>query len=667
MKFKEFIEKNQIKSIDFSEENLSFLKEVKNKHEVCAFFDSESKKLIDLRDKIENFDERRFKPVFLYEEEAIELIRHDLAHIMADAIQRIYGAKYKVKFAIGPTVENGFYYDFEIEGFKISENELKEIEEMMSLIQKENLKLSKFLVPRNLALEFFKSENDSYKVEIIESIPENESISFYSCESFVDLCRGPHFLKTKFPCAFKLERVCGAYWRGDSKNKMLTRIYGLAFNSKDLLKAYIKKTEEALKRDHRKIGPELGLFHLQEEAQGQVFWHPRGHTVYRIIEDYIRTKLSSFGYVEVKTPLLANRILWEKSGHWSKFKENMFVIESREEKDLTDEESNSVPSKQMAVKPMNCPLHVQIFNQKIHSYRDLPLRMAEFGCCHRHESSGALHGIMRVLSFVQDDAHIFCTEDQIQDEIILFCNLLKTVYKDFGFDDVFVKFSDRPEDPEKRAGDDQIWDKAESSLEKALKASNLPYALNKGEGAFYGPKLEFVLKDAIGRDWQCGTIQVDFVLPERLDASYINSEGKKVRPVMLHRAIIGTFERFIGILIENYAGNFPFWLAPLQIMIVNVTNQVDQYAKNIYEIILKKTYKDKNGFSKNLRIDIDLSNEQLNYKLKKYSGLKIPLIIILGEKEVENKEISLRFFGNQKTMNCKIEDFEKIIEENFGS
>lgn len=659
IKFNDFLIENNIQEVDFSKENLSKLS-IKNHHEVCVLKNLETGEFIDLRDKIEDLN--KYRPVFLYDDEAIDVIRHDLAHIMADAIQRIFGEKYKIRFAIGPTIENGFYYDFEIENCQISDENLKEIEDMMSLIQKENLILKKYIIPRNLALQFFESNDDPYKAEIVRGIPECENISVYACDSFYDLCRGPHFLKTKFPCAFKLNKISGAYWRGDSKNKMLTRIYGFAFRTREELKSHLIKIEEALQRDHRKLGPALGLFHLQEEAPGQVFWHPRGFTLYKIIEEYIRKKLADSGYVEVKTPLLANRVLWEKSGHWSKFKKNMFIVEQKEE-DCSGEDQNAKEAKHYAIKPMNCPLHVQIFNQKIQSYKDLPLRMAEFGCCHRHESSGALHGIMRVLSFVQDDAHIFCTEDQITSEIISFCGLLKTVYKDFGFEEVLVKFSDRPEDPEKRAGDDKIWDKSELALETALKASGLPYILNKGEGAFYGPKLEFVLKDAIGRDWQCGTIQVDFILPERLDAHYINSEGHKVRPIMLHRAIIGTFERFIGILIENFKGSFPFWLSPLQIMIINVTNKVDDYAYEIFDYISKQTYKDKNSVDKNFRAQIDLSNEQLNYKLKKYSALKIPVTIILGEKEVENQEISLRFFGSQKTLNCKKEEFQKIIEE----
>jgi threonyl-tRNA synthetase len=592
-------------------------------------------KILDLRDScIEDFQFITSKDL-----DGLEIIRHDLAHIMAQAVQELYPDN-ELKFAIGPVIENGFYYDFDL-NTSITIEDLEKIENKMREIQKRRLPIIKYELSRNDALNFFKEKGEIYKVDLISTIPEGEKITLYSQGDFIDLCRGPHGLTTHFTCAFKLTKIAGAYWRGSSKNKMLQRIYAVAFNNAGDLKAYLTRLKEAELRDHRKLGRELGLFHLQEEANGQVFWHDRGYKVYKIIENYIRAKLDKNGYIEVKTPLLADRVLWEKSGHWEKFKENMFIVQPREEED-----------KLFAIKPMNCPLHVQIFKQKFHSYRDLPLRMAEFGCCHRHESSGALHGIMRVLSFTQDDAHIFCTEDQITEEIVNFCELLKEVYKDFGFINVKVKLSDRPE---KRAGTDEIWDRAELALHTAVQAAQLPYTINSGEGAFYGPKLEFVLEDAIGRDWQCGTIQIDFVLPERLDAYYIDSNNEKKRPVMLHRAIIGTFERFIGILIENYAGNFPFWLAPTQIVVLNVTNTVDDYAKKVYEKLK----------SDQLRVEIDLENNQLSYKLKKYSKLKIPVICIIGAEEKEKEEVAFRFFGSHDTIKVSLNEVDKLLKEKF--
>ena len=558
---------------------------------------------------------------------------------MAQAVQELYPNS-ELKFAIGPVIENGFYYDFDLTT-AITSDDFEKIENKMREIQKRKLPITKYELSRNDALKFFESRGEIYKVDLISTIPENQKITLYSQGDFIDLCRGPHGLATNFTCAFKLTKVAGAYWRGSSKNKMLQRIYAVAFHNNGDLKTYLTRMKEAELRDHRKLGRELGLFHLQEEANGQVFWHDRGYKIYKIIENYIRAKLEKNGYIEVKTPLLADRVLWEKSGHWEKFKENMFIVQPRDEED-----------KLFAIKPMNCPLHVQIFKQNLHSYRDLPLRMAEFGCCHRHESSGALHGIMRVLSFTQDDAHIFCTEEQITEEIVNFCELLKGVYKDFGFTNVKVKLSDRPET---RAGNDETWDRAEGALHTAVQAAQLPYTINSGEGAFYGPKLEFVLEDAIGRDWQCGTIQIDFVLPERLDAYYIDSNNEKKRPVMLHRAIIGTFERFIGILIENYAGNFPFWLAPTQLVVVNVTNTVDDYAKKVYEVFKSC------GF----RTEIDLENNQLSYKLKKYSKLKIPVICIIGADEKEKGEVAFRFFGSNDTAKMPLNEAEKVLREKF--
>ena len=658
--------------VNHSEKNLSRLmtQGIKNTHEVCAL--KIDGKLIDLRDCVQG-QELKIEAVFFNSPEGLEIIRHDLAHIMADAIERIYGKDNSIKFAIGPVIKDGFYYDFDINR-ELTGQDFECIEDQMNKIREARSKIEKYLVPRDIALKFFKDSDDVYKTDIIEGIPSSENITVYTCDNFIDLCRGPHHLLTKFPCAFKLNKISGAYWRGDSRNKMLTRIYGIAFNTKDEMKNYIKQIEEAAKRDHRKLGKELELFHLQPEAPGQVFWHANGFTIYNIIQEYMRVKQQRNGYVEVKTPLIANRVLWERSGHWEKFKENMFIVESKDSEDAlcnlneSNESHNARQAEQnsaYAIKPMNCPLHVQIFNQKIYSYRDLPLRMAEFGCCHRHEPKGALHGIMRVWSFVQDDAHIFCTEDQITDEIINFCNFLKEVYADFGFNDIFVKLSDRPLDPDKRAGSDAVWDRAEDALEIGVKAAGLPFEINKGEGAFYGPKLEFVLRDAIGRDWQCGTIQVDFVLPERLDANYIDNTGKKVRPVMLHRAALGSFERFIGILIENYSGAFPFWLAPLQVVIINVTNNVDDYAKEVCAYLSGPSlqYKDKNGSNHSLRVKLDLTNEQLNYKMKKYSDQKVPLICIIGEKERAENTVSLRYFGSKATKSVQLNDMQNAINE----
>ncbi len=599
-------------------------------------------KVHDLRDEIHDLNISDITCITSQDKDGIEIIRHDLAHIMAQAVCEIY-QNHNLKLAIGPVIENGFYYDFDLD-VSITVEDFEKIEDKMREIQKRKLPIIKYELSREDALQFFQEKGEIYKIELINSIPDGEKLTLYSQGDFIDLCRGPHGLSTNFPCAFKLLKVAGAYWRGSSKNKMLQRVYAVAFNDKIELKNYITRMREAELRDHRKLGRELDLFHLQEEANGQVFWHHRGYKVYKIIENYIRAKLEKNNYIEVKTPLLADRVLWEKSGHWEKFQENMFIIQPKEEED-----------KLFAIKPMNCPLHVQIFKQNLHSYRDLPLRMSEFGCCHRHESSGALHGIMRVLSFTQDDAHIFCTEDQITSEIVNFCELLKEVYRDFGFENIKVKLSDRPA---KRAGSDEIWDKAENALHVAVQSAALPYTINSGEGAFYGPKLEFVLEDAIGRDWQCGTIQIDFVLPERLDAYYIDSNNEKKRPVMLHRAIIGTFERFIGILIENYGGNFPFWLAPTQIMIVNVTNTVDDYASNVYEKLQLM----------GARVEIDLENNQLSYKLKKYSKLKIPIICIIGSEEKEKNELAFRFFGSNQTVKIGFDDVQirDVVKEKFN-
>ena len=564
--------------------------------------------------------------------EALEIIRHDTAHLMAEAVKELYP---ETQVTIGPAIENGFYYDF-ARKTPFALEDLEKIEKKMLEISKRDEKISREVWERDDAVAFFHSVGEKYKAEIIASIPAGQKITLYRQGNFIDLCRGPHLPSTAYVKHFKLMKLAGAYWRGDSKNEMLQRIYGTAWESKESLDNHLKMLEEALLRDHRKIGKELDLFHIGEEAVGSVFWHPKGYIIYREIEKYIRSKLEKNGYVEVKTPQMIDKILWEKSGHWEKFRDNMFVAESE--------------NRTLAIKPMNCPGHIQIFNQELKSYRQLPLRMAEFGSCHRNESSGSLHGIMRVRAFTQDDAHIFCEESQINSETVAFCKLLKEVYHDFGFHSIKVKFSTRPEI---RAGSDETWDKAELALENAVKAAGLDYVLNPNEGAFYGPKLEFTLVDAIGRDWQCGTLQVDFILPERLSAEYVASDGTRKRPVILHRAVLGTFERFIGILIENCAGKFPLWLAPIQIVVAPITNDFDDYA---LEVVQKLK-------ALNFRVEEDLTAEKINYKIREHSLKKIPYIIAVGGREKENGSVAVRKFGEegQKVMN--FEEFVAIAKE----
>jgi len=561
--------------------------------------------------------------------DALEVIRHDAAHIMAEAVKELFP---NTQVTIGPAIENGFYYDFAREE-PFALEDLEKIEAKMREIVKRDEKLVREVWKRNDAVKFFESIGEKYKAEIIASIPSNEDISLYRQGNFIDLCRGPHAPSTGHIKHFKLMKLAGAYWRGDAKNEMLQRIYGTAWESEESLKNHLHVLEEAHKRDHRKLGREMNLFHVQEEAVGSVFWHPKGWVMFRQIENYIRERLEKAGYVEVKTPQLVDRVLWEKSGHWEKFRENMFVSQSDEDRIL-------------AIKPMNCPCHVQIFNQDLKSYRQLPLRMAEFGSCHRNESSGSLHGIMRVRAFTQDDAHIFCEEDQINFETIAFCELLKSVYKDFGFEDVKVKFSTRPE---KRAGSDETWDRAEAALSEAVKVAGLECEMNPGEGAFYGPKLEFTLVDAIGREWQCGTLQVDFILPERLDAHYVASDGTRKRPVMLHRAILGSFERFIGILIENYAGKFPLWLSPVQMVVATITNDSDGYALEVVEKLRE------HGF----RVEDDLDAQKINYKIREHSLKKVPYILAIGKKEAEEGSVSVRKLGEEGQKSMPLVEFIK--------
>ena len=548
--------------------------------------------------------------------DALALLRHDAAHVMAEAVKELYP---ETQVTIGPAIENGFYYDFS-RPVPFTPDDLALIEARMQAIVARDEPILREEMERGAAVRFFEDMGEAYKAEIIASIPDGQAIGLYRQGAFIDLCRGPHLPSTgKLGKAFKLMKVAGAYWRGDSRNEMLQRIYGTAWFDEQELKAHLTMLEEAEKRDHRRLGREMELFHQQDEAVGSVFWHPKGWTLWRTVEAYIRRRLEATGYVEVKTPQLVDRSLWEASGHWEKFGANMFTV-------LTQDE------RMLAVKPMNCPCHVQIFRVGIKSYRDLPLRMAEFGSCHRYEPSGAMHGIMRVRAFTQDDAHIFCTEDQITSETVAFCELLKAIYGDFGFEDVRVKFSDRPAI---RAGADETWDRAEAALLEASAAAGLETTLNPGEGAFYGPKLEFVLRDAIGRDWQCGTLQVDFVLPERLDASYIAEDGQKRRPVMLHRAVLGSFERFLGILIEHHAGRFPMWLAPVQVVVATITNDADDYAQTVLAGLK----------AVGLRAEIDLRNEKINFKVREHSLAKVPVMLVVGRREGETGSVALRRLG----------------------
>ena len=564
------------------------------------------------------------------DEDVLELLRHDCAHVMAEAVKELFPG---TQVTIGPNIENGFYYDFARDEPFVPED-LEKIEARMHEIVKRDEPVTREVWDRAEAIKFFKDKGEHYKAEIIEGIPGDEEVSLYRQGDFIDLCRGPHLPSTgKLGKAFKLTKLAGAYWRGDTKNEMLQRIYGTCWAEKKQLKAYLQMLEEAEKRDHRRLGREMSLFHLQDVAAGAVFWHPKGWTLYRTLRSYMRERLNAEGYIEVNTPQMVDRVLWEASGHWDKFREHMFT--------------SDVEDKVLGLKPMNCPCHVQIFKQGITSYRDLPIRMAEFGTCHRNEPSGALHGLMRLRAFVQDDAHIFCTEDQITSETQAFCRLLQSVYKDLGFEDVIVKFSDRPE---VRAGSDETWDKAERALQDATTATELETELNPGDGAFYGPKLDFVLRDAIGRDWQCGTLQVDFVLPERLDAHYI---GEKHRPVMLHRAILGSFERFLGILIEHYAGKFPLWLAPLQVVVATITFEADDYATRVHAALCEA----------GLKAELDIRNEKINYKIREHSVAKVPIILVIGAKEAADGTVAMRRLGGKDQENLVLKEATGRLQE----
>lgn len=569
--------------------------------------------------------------------DVLDLIRHDCAHVMAEAVQELYPG---TQVTFGPSTETGFYYDF-VREQPFTPEDLETIEARMREIVARNEEITREEFERDAAAALFKEKGEKYKAEWVHEIPTDEAISVYRQGNWFDLCTGPHLPSTgKLPLAFKLMRVSGAYWRGDARNQQLQRIYGTAWRSKAELDQHLLQIEEAEKRDHRRIGKEMGLFHQQEEAAGMVFWHPKGWTLYRTLERFIRGRLENDGYVEVKTPQLVDRKLWEASGHWEKFRENMYISENEEGlKEYVADPASRI----FALKPMNCPCHVQIFNQGQRSYRDLPLRMAEFGSCHRFEPSGALHGIMRVRNFTQDDAHIFCTLDQIEDETVRFYSLLSGIYKDLGFADFKVKFSDRPP---VRAGDDALWDRMEGALKGACARAGIDYSLNPGEGAFYGPKLEFVLRDAIGRDWQCGTLQVDLVLPERLDAEYVGSDGGKHRPVMLHRAIFGSFERFIAILIEQFTGKFPVWLAPVQVVVASIAESAEAYALKVHKDLK----------AAGIRAEYDIGPEKINWKVREHSLAKVPVLLVVGGREAEQETVSIRRLGSQGQESLALRD-----------
>ena len=566
--------------------------------------------------------------------EHLEILRHDTAHVMAMAVQELYP---ETQVTIGPVIENGFFYDFARE-IPFTDSDLEIIENKMKEIVKRDEKTTFKVFSRDEAIKLFSDKGEKYKVEIIESIPADEELKVYYHGDWFDLCRGPHLNSTgEIGTAFKLTKVAGAYWRGDSSNPMLQRIYGTAWETQGELDNYLLMLEEAEKRDHRKLGKELDLFHFQEEAPGSVFWHAKGWTLFQSLINYMRKRQEEAGYSEINTPDIMDKSLWELSGHLEKFGDNMFTTEAREDRVY-------------ALKPMNCPGCVQVYKQGLKSYRDLPLRVAEFGKVHRYEPSGALHGLMRVRAFTQDDAHIFCTEDQITEESKIVCDLILSIYKDFGFEDVSIKFSDRPE---QRVGSDEIWDKSEKALRTAMEATGLEYTVNPGEGAFYGPKLEFVLRDAIGREWQCGTLQVDLNMPERLGGTFIAEDGKKYHPVMLHRALFGSLERFTGILLEHYAGNLPLWLSPVQAVVAPITSEIDSYAVEIQESLKRS------GF----RVELDLRNEKISYKIRENSLQKIPFLIIIGKKEMEEKSVTLRSFGSKDQEKIKLDNLTDFFEK----
>jgi threonyl-tRNA synthetase len=567
-------------------------------------------------------------------DEGLEVIRHSTAHLLAYAVKELFP---DAQVTIGPVIDNGFYYDFSYKR-PFTPDDLAAIEKKMAELAKKDEKVERKVLPRDEAVTYFKSINEHYKAEIIASIPSNEDVSLYSEGSFTDLCRGPHVPNTGKLKAFKLMKLAGAYWRGDSNNEMLQRVYGTAWRNKDELEAYLHMLEEAEKRDHRKLGKQLDFYHMQDDAPGMVFWHPRGWVIWQEVEQYMRAKFKEYDYQEVRTPTVLDKILWEKSGHWQNYRDNMFVTQSE--------------SRDYAVKPMNCPGHIQIFNSSLHSYRDLPLRLAEFGSCHRNEPSGSLHGLMRVRGFTQDDAHIFCMESQVEAEVADFIKMLYEVYKDFGFDDVIVKLSTRPE---KRVGTEEAWDMAETALANAIKANGLEFEYQPGEGAFYGPKIEFTLKDSLGRMWQCGTIQLDPNLPERLGAEYVAEDNTRQRPIMLHRAIVGSMERFLGILIENFAGAMPVWLSPVQVMVLNISDNQADYVRQVVEKLKK------NG----IRCDFDLRNEKITYKIREHSLQKLPYLIVVGDKEMQNGHVAVRTRKGEDLGVMSVEAFVALLQKDI--
>ncbi len=590
-------------------------------------------KLVDVYSSIEGDSELSI--ITEKDAEGLEIIRHSCAHLLAHAVKELFP---EAQVTIGPVIENGFYYDFSYKR-PFTPEDLVAIENRMLEISKRDIKIERKVLDRVEAIDFFKQQGEHYKAQIIESIPGNEDLSLYTQGNFTDLCRGPHVPATSRIKVFKLMKVAGAYWRGDSSNEMLQRIYGTAWIDKDDQKVYLHRLEEAEKRDHRRLGKQLDLFHTQDEAPGMVFWHPKGWVLWQQIEQYMRSLLNKNGYQEIRTPQVLDKDLWVRSGHWENFRENMFTTHSDE--------------RDFAIKPMNCPGHVQIFNQGLRSYRELPVRFSEFGSCHRNEASGALHGIMRVRAFTQDDAHIFCTEDQIQDEVVRFIDLLKTVYADFGFRDLTIKLSTRPQ---KRVGSDAQWDKSEAALEAALREAKLDWEVQPGEGAFYGPKIEFSLKDCIGRVWQCGTLQLDFSMPDRLGAEYVAEDNSKHIPVMLHRAILGSMERFIGILIENYAGALPLWLSPEQVVVLNISRSQVEYVENVTSQLKNQ----------GIRAILDLRNEKINYKIREHSLQKLPYQIIVGDEEVRTNTISVRNRAGENLGQITVQDLLKRLQEEIS-
>ena len=593
-------------------------------------------KLVDASETIT--EDCKLQIVTIEDSEGLEIVRHSCAHLFAHALKQIYP---DAQMAIGPVIKDGFYYDIKLER-SLTDEDLKKIEARMKKLAKTKYDVVREVVSKKKAIDTFKKRNEPYKVNLAEEIPENEIIALYHHEEYIDMCRGPHVTNMRHLKAFKLMKVSGAYWKGDSKNEMLQRVYGTAWPQNKDLENYISQQEEAEKRDHRKLGRQLDLFHFQEEAPGMVFWHPKGWAIYSALKDFIKTKQDEYGYQEINTPQIVDRKLWEASGHWDKYRENMFITEI--------DEDHANEKRTNALKPMNCPCHVQVFNQGLRSYRDLPIRLSEFGSCHRYEASGTLHGLMRVRGFTQDDGHIFCTEDQIQEETKLFIELLSDIYSTLGFDNFEIKLSTRPE---VRAGSDEVWDKAELALENAIKNLNLPYEVVEGDGAFYGPKLDFVLIDALGRDWQCGTFQADFILPERLDAKFVGSDSERYYPVMIHRAVLGSFERFIGVLIEHYGGALPVWLSPIQAEILNITDKQADYCQNLTNLLKK------NGF----RAHSDLRNEKITYKIRDHSLQKTPFLLIVGDREMENNTIAVRARGGEDLGEMSIDSLIQMLQE----